>query len=35
MIEDDLRDVLRRALVAVAPDLGIVGDLPEPELLAP
>jgi arginyl-tRNA synthetase len=35
MIEDELRDWLRAGLVAAASDLGLDGDLPVPELLAP
>lgn len=33
MIEDRLRELIRAALQAAAPDLGFDGDLPEPELL--
>ncbi len=33
MIEDRLRELIRVALQAAAPELGIDGDLPEPELL--
>ncbi|MGH2595506.1 MAG: arginine--tRNA ligase [Actinomycetota bacterium] len=33
MIEDRLRELIRAALQAAAPELGIDGDLPEPELL--
>jgi arginyl-tRNA synthetase len=33
VIEDRLRELIRAALQAAAPDLGIDGDLPEPELL--
>ncbi|MGZ4109766.1 MAG: arginine--tRNA ligase [Actinomycetota bacterium] len=35
MIEEALRALLREALAAAAPGLGIDGDLPEPELLTP
>ena len=35
MIEDRLRDWLREGLEAAAPGLGLTGELPEPELLAP
>ncbi|MEP6973287.1 MAG: arginine--tRNA ligase [Actinomycetota bacterium] len=33
MIEERLRELIRTALQAAAPELGIEGDLPEPELL--
>jgi arginyl-tRNA synthetase len=34
-IEDRLAALIRAALVAAAPELGVEGDLPEPELLVP
>jgi arginyl-tRNA synthetase len=35
VIEDELKELLRRALQAAAPGLGLDGELPEPELFTP